>query len=113
VLEVSMLLQRATRGEAHVSGLQRGAEPDDSKGFGAFRSPLPSVLALRAGPAVAGAVDALGVLIATVTAVIRITIGTTIRVARVRQRMTPTGNADGRPMGGRREGSGVRSGYQR
>jgi hypothetical protein len=39
------------------------------------------VLALRAGLAVAAVVGALGVLIATVTAVIRITIGTTTRVA--------------------------------
>jgi hypothetical protein len=81
VLEVSMLSQRASRGKgAHVSGAQHGTGRDDSKGFGAYRSPLPTVLALRAALALAGLAGGLLLLVASFTTIIEITVGTTSRV---------------------------------
>jgi hypothetical protein len=76
-----MLSQRATRGGACMSSAQRGTEGDDSKGFGPFRSSLPSVVALRGGLAAAGVAGAVGLLIATFTTVIQITVGTATKVA--------------------------------
>src|SRR3954471_5493142 len=80
VLEVSMLAQRAVRGIARMSGVQHGAEGDDSKGFGTVRPALPSVLTLRALLALAGLTGAVMVLVASFTSVIDITVGTTSRV---------------------------------
>jgi hypothetical protein len=94
-----MLSQRASRGKgAHVSGAQHGTGRDDSKGFapgpsapeppperpagrpfGAYRSPLPTVLALRAGLALTGLAGALLLIIASFTTIIEITVGTTSR----------------------------------
>jgi hypothetical protein len=76
-----MLSQRASRSKgAHVSGAQHGTDGDDSKGFGAYRSPLPTVLALRAGLAAAGLAGALLLLVASFTTIIDITVGSTSRV---------------------------------
>jgi hypothetical protein len=75
-----MLAQRAVRGSARMSGVQHGADRDDSKGFVPDRSALPSVLALRGVLAVAGLAGALMVLVASFTSVIDITVGTTSRV---------------------------------
>jgi hypothetical protein len=75
-----MLAQRATRGSAHVSGAQHGADRDDSKGFGTDRVRVPTVLTLRLGLALAGLAGALMLLVATFTSVIDITVGTTSRV---------------------------------
>src|SRR3954468_12270063 len=80
VLEVSMLAQRAVRGSARMSGVQHGADRDDSKGFVPDRSALPSILTLRAALAVVGLAGALMVLVASFTSVIEITVGTTSRV---------------------------------
>jgi hypothetical protein len=94
-----MLAQRASRGKgAHVSGAQHGTGRDDSKGFapgpsasgppseratdrrfGADRSPVPTVLALRVALAVAGSAGALLLVVATFTTIIKITVGTTGR----------------------------------
>jgi hypothetical protein len=75
-----MLAQRASRGKgAHMSGAQHGTGRDDSKGFGAYRSPLPTVLALRAALAVAGLAGALLLIVATFTAIIEITVATSTR----------------------------------
>src|SRR3954447_860331 len=81
VLEVSMLVQRATRSGARMNGAQRGAGSDDSKGFGAIRPPLPSVTALRGGLAVVALVGALSLTVATFATVVRITVGTTARAS--------------------------------
>lgn len=76
-----MLSQRASRGKgAHVSGAQHGTGRDDSKGFAPYRSPLPTVLALRAGLALTGLAGALLLLVASFTTIIAITVGTTGRV---------------------------------
>src|SRR4051812_7455018 len=80
VLEVSMLAQRAVRGSARMSGVQHGADGDDSKGFGSVRPALPSVLTLRAVLALAGLAGAAMVLVAAFASVIEITVGTTTRV---------------------------------
>jgi hypothetical protein len=94
-----MLAQRASRGKgAHVSGAQHGTGRDDSKGSAPGpsaqgsspdqpagrrsapgRSPLPTVLALRAALAVAGLAGALLLVIATFTTIIKITVETTTR----------------------------------
>jgi hypothetical protein len=75
-----MLAQRASRGKgAHVSGAQHGTGRDDSKGFAPGRSPLPTVLALRAALAVAGFAGALLLVVATFTTIIEITVETTTR----------------------------------
>ena len=75
-----MLSQRASRGKgAHVSGAQHGTGRDDSKGFGAYRSPLPTVLALRAALALTGLAGGLLLLVASFTTIIEITVGTTSR----------------------------------
>ena len=63
-----------------MSGAPHGAGRDDSKGFGAYRSPLPTVLALRAALAVLGLAGALLLLVATFATIIEITVGTTSRV---------------------------------
>jgi hypothetical protein len=63
-----------------MSGVQHGAEGDDSKGFGTVRPALPSVLTLRALLALAGLTGAVMVLVASFTSVIDITVGTTSRV---------------------------------
>jgi hypothetical protein len=77
-----MLSQRASRGKgAHVSAAQHGTERDDSKGFGPGRSPLPTVLALRAALAGAGLAGALLLVVATFTTIIKITVQTTTRAA--------------------------------
>jgi hypothetical protein len=76
-----MLVQRATRRGARMNGALRGADSDDSKGFGAIRPPLPSVAALRGGLALLGVAGALSLLVATFTTVIRITVGTTTRAS--------------------------------
>ena len=75
-----MLAQRAVRGSARMSGVQHGADGDDSKGFVPDRSALPGVLTLRAVLAVVGLVGALMLLVASFTSVIDITVGTTSRV---------------------------------
>jgi hypothetical protein len=75
-----MLVQRASRGKgARMSGAQRGTESDDSKGLRAHRSPLPTVLALRAALAATGFAGALFLVAGTFTAMIRITVGSTSR----------------------------------
>lgn len=75
-----MLAQRATRGKgARMSGAQHGAGSDDSKGFGPYRSPLPTVLALRAALALAGLAGAVLLLVASFTTIIEITVGGTAR----------------------------------
>ncbi len=75
-----MLAQRASRGKgAHVSGAQHGTGRDDSKGFGPGRLPLPTVLALRAALAVTGLIGALLLVAATFTAIIEITVETSVR----------------------------------
>jgi hypothetical protein len=75
-----MLAQRAVRGSARMSGVQHGADGDDSKGFGTVRPALPSVLTLRALLALAGLAGAVMVLLAAFTSIIDITVGTTTRV---------------------------------
>ena len=75
-----MLAQRASRGKgAHVSGAQHGTGRDDSKGFAPGRSPLPTVLALRAALALAGLAGALLLVVATFASIIEITVETTTR----------------------------------
>jgi len=75
-----MLAQRASRGKgAHVSGAQHGTGRDDSKGSAPGRSPLPSILALRAALAVAGLAGALLLVVASFTTIIEITVQTTTR----------------------------------
>jgi hypothetical protein len=75
-----MLAQRAVRGSARMSGVQHGADGDDSKGFGTDRVRLPTVLTLRAGLAVAGLAGAVLLVVASFASVIEITVGTTARV---------------------------------
>jgi hypothetical protein len=76
-----MLVQRATRRGARMNGALRGADSDDSKGFGAIRPPLPSVTALRGGLAVAAVAGAVCLLVATFATVVRVTVGTTARAS--------------------------------
>jgi hypothetical protein len=66
-----------------MSGAPHGAGRDDSKGFGAYRSPLPTVLALRAALAATGLAGAVLLLVATFATIIEITVGATSRVAAV------------------------------
>jgi hypothetical protein len=76
-----MLSQRATRiFGARVSGALRGADGDDSKGFVADSSRLPTVLTLRLVLALTGLAGAVLLLVASFTNVIVITVGTTSRV---------------------------------
>jgi hypothetical protein len=77
-----MLAQRASRGKGArmKRSAQHGADGDDSKGFGAGPSPLPTVLALRGALAVAGLAGAVLLVLATFTTIISITVGTTGRV---------------------------------
>jgi len=79
-----MLAQRATRGKgARMSGAQHGAGSDDSKGFGAYRSPLPTVLALRVALAACGLAGAVLLLVASFTTIIGITVGGTAKALHV------------------------------
>jgi hypothetical protein len=76
-----MLSQRSTRiFGARVSGALRGTVSDDSKGFVADSSRLPTVLTLRLVLALTGLAGALLLLVASFTNVIVITVGTTSRV---------------------------------
>src|SRR4051794_40027116 len=100
VLEVSIPLQKATRGGAQVSSASRGNEGDDSKGFAPGptasgppsadaegrrfapgRSALPTVFALRSGLALVALAGALLLLVATFATIIQITVGTTTKAA--------------------------------
>jgi hypothetical protein len=75
-----MLAQRATRWGARVSGALRGAEGDDSKGFVADSSRLPTVLTVRLVLAVTALAGAVLLVVASFTSVIDITVGTTSKV---------------------------------
>src|SRR4051794_27614896 len=89
VLEVSIPLQKATRGGAQVSSASRGNGPDDSKGFAPGRSAsgptsgsaIPTVFALRSALAVAALAGAVLLLAATFATIIQITVGTTTKAA--------------------------------
>jgi hypothetical protein len=77
-----MLSQRSTRiFGARVSGALRGTVSDDSKGFVADSSRLPTVLTLRVVLALTGFAGALLLLVASFTNVIVIAVGTTTKVA--------------------------------
>jgi hypothetical protein len=76
-----MLSQRSTRVfDARVSGALRGTVSNDSKGFVADSSRLPTVLTLRLVLALAGLAGAVLLLVASFTHVIVITVGTTSKV---------------------------------
>ena len=76
-----MLSQRSTRVfGARVSGALRETVSDDSKGFVADSSRLPTVLTLRLVLALTGLAGALLLLVASFTNVIVITVGTTSKV---------------------------------
>jgi hypothetical protein len=76
-----MLSQRSTRVfGARVSGAVRETVSDDSKGFVADSSRLPTVLTLRVVLALTGLAGAVLLLIASFTNVIVITVGTTSKV---------------------------------
>jgi hypothetical protein len=81
VLEVSILVQKAIRGGAQVSGASRGNERDDSKGFAPGPFALPTVFALRSGLALAALGGALLLLIATFATIIQIKVGTSTKAA--------------------------------
>jgi hypothetical protein len=63
-----------------MSGAERGAGGDDSKGFAPDRGRLPTVLALRVALVVTGLAGTLLLLVASFTTVIEITVSTTDRV---------------------------------
>jgi hypothetical protein len=89
VLEVSILVQRATRGATRMSASRRGNGGDDSKGHRALRGvrgalsgrSRPSVLTLRWVFAAAGVAGAVALVAATFATVIEIEVGTTSKLA--------------------------------